>query len=99
LSDNFHQSVHGGTYSNHVMLGIGDAIFWNDGNGNPAAPATTDISNPDPLPGTVNTYTIDGHFSACTVGGVPQPGGREVLSMSPRSPIVPSPTARTATTT
>lgn len=79
LSDNFHQSVHGGTYSNHVMLGTGDAIFWNDGNGNPTPPPADDIANPDPQPGTVNTYTIDGHFSACTVGGVSQPGGKEVL--------------------
>ena len=35
LSDNFHQSVLGGTAVNHVMLGTGDAIFWSDGNGNP----------------------------------------------------------------
>ena len=79
LSDNFHQSVHGGTYSNHVMLGTGDAIFWNDGNGNPTSPPSNDIANPDPLPGTVNTYTIDGHFTSRTVGGTPQPGGKEVL--------------------
>src|SRR5215471_2362249 len=33
MSDNFHQSVMGGTGANHVMLGTGDAIFWSDGDG------------------------------------------------------------------
>jgi phospholipase C len=27
LSDNFHQSFHGGTGANHFMLGTGDAAF------------------------------------------------------------------------
>jgi phospholipase C len=79
LSDNFHQSFHGGTYANHVMLGTGDAIFWNDGNGNPTTPPAGDIANPNPQPGTVNTYTVDGNFSACTVNGQPQPGAEAVL--------------------
>ena len=38
MSDNFHQSVNGGTGANHIMLGHGDAIWFSDGNGNPAAP-------------------------------------------------------------
>ncbi|HYK39631.1 MAG TPA: alkaline phosphatase family protein, partial [Candidatus Eremiobacteraceae bacterium] len=38
MSDNFHQSVMGGTGANHVMLGLGDAIFWSDGKGNPTTP-------------------------------------------------------------
>jgi len=36
MSDNFHQSVMGGTGANHVMLGTGDAIRFSDGNGPPA---------------------------------------------------------------
>jgi phospholipase C len=36
MSDNFHQSVMGGTGANHVMLGTGDAIWFADSNGNPA---------------------------------------------------------------
>ena len=51
MSDNFHQSVMGGTGANHVMLGTGDASFWSDGNGNPTTPPSH-IANPDPLPGT-----------------------------------------------
>ena len=38
MSDNFHQSVAGGTGANHIMLGHGDAIWFSDANGNPAVP-------------------------------------------------------------
>ncbi|MCU1313655.1 MAG: phosphoesterase, partial [Acidobacteriaceae bacterium] len=38
MSDNFHQSVMGGTGANHIMLGFGDAIWFSDANGNPATP-------------------------------------------------------------
>jgi phospholipase C len=68
MSDNFHQSVMGGTGANHVMLGLGDAIFWSDGQGNPTKPPSH-IANPDPLPGTDDVYTVDlnfdGNFTEC----------------------------------
>ncbi len=38
MSDNFHQSVNGGTGANHIMLGHGDAIWFSDGKGDPTAP-------------------------------------------------------------
>jgi phospholipase C len=38
MSDNFHQSVNGGTGANHIMLGHGDAIWFSDGNGTPQTP-------------------------------------------------------------
>jgi phospholipase C len=38
MSDNFHQSVNGGTGANHIMLGHGDAIWFSDGNGNAQSP-------------------------------------------------------------
>jgi phospholipase C len=38
MSDNFHQSVIGGTGANHIMLGHGDAIWFSDGFGHPAMP-------------------------------------------------------------
>src|SRR5260221_166007 len=38
-SDNFHQSVMGGTAANHVMLGTGDSVYFSDGNRNALAPA------------------------------------------------------------
>ena len=75
MSDNFHQSVMGGTGANHVMLGTGDAIFWSDGKGNPTTPPSH-IANPDPIAGTNNEYTVDigfdGNFTEC--GDVKQPG-------------------------
>jgi phospholipase C len=79
LSDNFHQAYHGPTYPNHVMFGTGDMIFWNDGNGNPTAPPADEISNPNPLPGTNNSYTNGGSFAACTVNGQLQPGAQAIL--------------------
>jgi phospholipase C len=75
MSDNFHQSVMGGTGANHVMLGLGDAIFWSDGKGNPTTPPSH-IANPDPQPGMDNVYTVDlnfdGNFTAC--GDLSEPG-------------------------
>src|SRR5690348_2844547 len=38
MSDNFHQSVMGGTGANHVMLGTADAVWFGDASGNPAVP-------------------------------------------------------------
>jgi phospholipase C len=75
MSDNFHQSVEGGTGANHVMLGTGDAIWFSDGNGNPLQPphnqlvaagspnagVVDEIENPNPLAGTNNWYTEDGY--------------------------------------
>ena len=75
MSDNFHQSVMGGTGANHVMLGTGDAIWFSDGSGNPVPPphnelvaagspnagVVDEIENPDPQAGTNNWYTEDGY--------------------------------------
>src|SRR6266446_1732751 len=75
MSDNFHQSVMGGTGANHVMLGAGDAIWFSNGNGKPAEPPhnqlvapgspnagiVDEIENPDPQSGTNNYYSEDGY--------------------------------------
>jgi len=69
MSDNFHQSVEGGTGANHIMLGTGDAIWFSDGNGNPLTPphnqmvaagspnagVVDEIENPNPLARTTGT--------------------------------------------
>jgi phospholipase C len=74
LGDNFHQSFHGGTAANHVMLGTGDAVFWSDGNSNPVTPPSdqASIANPNPRPNTNNQYVLDGNFSDCS--NVENPG-------------------------
>jgi phospholipase C len=76
MSDNFHQSIQGGTGANHVALGTGDAIWFSDGKGNAAKPPENTIENPDPQAGTNNWYTQDGYsggtYSACA--DAKQPG-------------------------
>lgn len=75
MSDNFHQSVDGGTGANHIMLGHGDMIYFSDGNGNPAVPpnnvevasgtanagTVAEVENPNPAIGTNNWYMEDGY--------------------------------------
>src|SRR5580658_9128477 len=53
MSDNFHQSVNGGTGANHIMLGHGDAIWFSDGNGNPEVP-------PHNVPASITPATFAG---------------------------------------
>ncbi|MGC2224295.1 MAG: alkaline phosphatase family protein, partial [Methylocella sp.] len=50
MSDNFHQSVLGGTGANHITLGTGDSYWFSDGKGNPLVPPNNPV-NPS-LPGT-----------------------------------------------
>ena len=83
MSDNFHQSVQGGTGANHIMLGYGDLIWFSDGNGNPLTPphnmmvnggVVDEIENPNPLPGTNNWYIQDG-YGGTDANGKPYGGG------------------------
>jgi phospholipase C len=91
MSDNFHQSVMGGTGANHVMLGTGDAIFWSDGQGNPTTPPSH-IANPNPLPGTDDVYTVDlnfdGNFTEC--GDTSQPGILPIVNYLQSLPYNPN---------
>ena len=75
MSDNYHQGVMGGTGANHIMLGTGDALWFSDGQGNPARPPhnqlvaagtsnagiVDEIENPNAAAGTNNWYTEDGY--------------------------------------
>ena len=86
MSDNFHQSVNGGTGANHIMLGHADAIWFSDSHGRPSAPpngtqvftgtpdagTVSEIENPNPAPGTNNWYTEDGYGNGGN-GGFPPP--------------------------
>jgi phospholipase C len=58
MSDNFHQSVNGGTGVNHIMLGHGDVIWFSDGNGNPQTPPHNVAVTTNP-PGWGGPGTID----------------------------------------
>jgi phospholipase C len=75
MSDNFHQSVDGGTGANHIMFGHGDAIWFSDGKGNAATPphnvtvaagtanagVVDEVENPNPAAKTNNWYAEDGY--------------------------------------
>src|ERR1022692_660911 len=88
MSDNFHQSVLGGTGANHIMLGHGDAIWFSDGSGNAATPPhnmlvaqgsanagiVDEVENPNPTPGTNNWYSEDG-YGAGSFGAASSGGG------------------------
>jgi phospholipase C len=76
LSDNFHQSVMGGTMANHIEFGFADSIWYSDGNGNALTPPAAQIENPNPQPGTNNWYDDDGYNSGSYVGcaDLSQPG-------------------------
>jgi phospholipase C len=69
LSDNFHQSVMGGTMANHIEFGYADSIWYSDGNGNPLVPPSNQIENPNPQPGTNNWYDSDGYGASNGTGG------------------------------
>ena len=92
LSDNFHQSFHGGTGANHFMLGTGDAAFWSDGQGNATTPPTNLIANPNPATNTVNQYTVDGNFSACA--DVFQPGVKPIVNYLENLPYAAEPNCK-----
>ncbi len=92
LSDNFHQSFHGGTGANHFMLGTGDAAFWSDGKGNPTTPPANLIANPNPKAGTNNTYTVDGNWSDCS--DIFQPGVQPIVSYLNHLPYAAEPNCK-----
>jgi phospholipase C len=85
MSDNFHQSVNGGTGANHIMFGHADAIWFSDANGKPAEPpngtqvftetpdqgTVNQVENPNPAPNTNNWYTEDGYGNSNNAGYPP----------------------------
>ena len=82
LSDNFHQSVSGGTGANHIMFGHADAIWFSDSFGNPAVPpngvqvfsgtpdagTVNEVENPSPRPAPTTGIQKTGMASAITLG-------------------------------
>jgi phospholipase C len=91
MSDNFHQSVDGGTGANHIMFGHGDAIWFYDPNSaTPFVPPndTTsgqldEVENPDPQPDTNNWYAEDGYGGGSF--GSPAYGGGSYSDCSDRT--------------
>ena len=101
MSDNFHQSVDGGTGANHIMFGHGDAIWFSDGKGNAIAPPhdmtvvpgtpnagkVDEVENPNPAPSTNNWYTQDG-YGGGSFGSASFGGGSYTACADPKQPGV-----------
>jgi phospholipase C len=90
MSDNYHQGVNGGTGANHVMLGMGDAVWFSDGKGNPLTPPDNGV---DPAaPGT----PLPGHSSALSEieNPNPQPGTNNYYTQDGYGGGSGSPTAK-----
>ncbi|MBI3563453.1 MAG: alkaline phosphatase family protein [Gammaproteobacteria bacterium] len=60
ISDNYHQSIMGGTGANFIALVTADAAFYNS-NGVAQTPPANQIENPNPQAGLNNWYTEDGY--------------------------------------
>lgn len=82
ISDNFHQSVMGGTGPNHIMFGYADMLWYSNGSGTAETPPTNEIENPNPDSGTNNWYDQDGYsggsYSNCS--DTTQPGVAPVVN-------------------
>ena len=61
LSDNYHQPIMGGTGPNSEAIFTGDVYYFADpgGTGAPVKPSGDLISNPNPVEGSNNFYTLD----------------------------------------
>jgi phospholipase C len=95
MSDNFHQSVNGGTGANHIMFGHGDAIWFSDGKGNPAVPP----HNVQVAEGGANAGVVD-EVENPNPAAIPTTGTRKtVMAAAPlvqrRTGAALTPTART----
>src|SRR3984893_837588 len=71
MSDNYHQPVMGGTGPDSVPLGFADQVFFSDGQGHAVTPPASSIYNPDPLPNTLNQYTVRKQWFNCSDPALP----------------------------
>jgi phospholipase C len=81
LSDNYHQSIMGGTGANFFALATGDLPVYKSGA--VRTPPPNQVENPDPAPGTDNFYRQDGYqggsYVNCSDAG--QPGVAAILAV------------------
>ncbi|WP_394782003.1 alkaline phosphatase family protein [Undibacterium sp.] len=81
ISDNYHQSIMGGTGANFYSIATADMPYFNNA-GVVAAPPANQISNPNPMPQTPNFYTQDGYSGGSYVNcsDAAQPGVSAILN-------------------
>ncbi len=83
MSDNFHQSVMGGTGINFYAISTGGVPPVYNVNGQLATPPANQIENPNPQPGTNNFYTQDGYSGGSYVNcaDTTQPGVASISAL------------------
>jgi acid phosphatase len=88
LSDNYHQSVMGGTGANFFALATGDLPVYRV-DGALTTPPPNQIENPDPEPGTENFYRQDGYQGGSYVNCADerQPGVSQILAVLRRTGV------------
>ncbi len=88
LADNYHQAIMGGTGPNHVAIGTGDVVWYQNGKGRPIVPPAGQIENPDAMNGTNNWYIQDGYSGGAYVNcsDSESPGVKAILSYLTRLP-------------
>ncbi|ATQ70363.1 MULTISPECIES: phospholipase C [Methylosinus] len=92
ISDNFHQSIMGGTGANFQAIVSGHAAFFTNPtklDGSAAVPWQNQIENPDPLQGTNNYYTQDGYSGGSYVkcADSTQPGVSAVVAQLKKNKV------------
>lgn len=88
MSDNYHQSIMGGTGANFFAIATGDLPVYRRG-GALTAPPPNQIENPDPAPGTENFYRQDGYQGGSYVNcsDASQPGVGAILEVLKRKGV------------
>lgn len=88
MSDNYHQSVMGGTGANFFALATGDLPVYRIG-GALSTPPPNQIENPDPAAGTENFYRQDGYQGGSYVNCADerQPGVGQILTVLRRAGV------------
>jgi acid phosphatase len=87
LSDNYHQSIMGGTGANFFALATGDLPVYQSGADR--TPPPNQVESPDPAPGTDNFYRQDGYQGGSYVNcsDAAQPGVAAILAVLRRSGV------------
>ncbi len=82
MSDNYHQSILGGTGANFYAISTADVAFFNTA-GAVATPPANQIENPNPMANTANFYTQDGYNGGSYVNCADstQPGVAPILAV------------------
>ena len=81
ISDNYHQSIQGGTGANFFAIATADMAYYNTA-GTAATPPANQIENPDPMAQTPNFYSQDGYSGGSYVNcsDATQPGVNAILT-------------------